>query len=83
VLGGVYKRVAPKRVAPKRVRQWGKRYSQCIYCRGDVPVEGQATRGVCITCADRASELLTVWDRTRGDTPDTLPPNLRKYSLQG
>jgi predicted DNA-binding transcriptional regulator AlpA len=69
--------------APKP-RRWGKRSGHCAYCEGPVILtQGSETRLVCERCSARASEILTIWSRERGDVEETLPPNLRKYSLSG
>jgi hypothetical protein len=72
----------PVRRGPKPARRWGKRYSNCIYCRGPIPVQGQATRGVCPTCMNRAFKTITIYDRDAqiGEIPEALR---RRYSLSG
>jgi hypothetical protein len=56
--------------------------SHCDFCGDEVLVQASTFRAMCGRCSARASEILTIWSRERGDTEETLPRNLRPY-LQG
>jgi hypothetical protein len=58
----------------------GVRHSSCGQCSAPIAVAFDATRNTCQGCADIICP--PIYDRERGDTPEQLPPNLRRY-LQG